>query len=97
MNEEELKLKEEELKAREEKLKEKEQELQDTDTTTLIKEIKEGYEAKLLKQEEHYAKKLTEQKNVIKQLLLGDGDANTQKPTIIDLINARRSAQNKKW
>ena len=90
MNEEELKAKEEELKA-------KEEELEKDNTSTLIKEIKDGYEEKLIKQEEKYNKKLAEQKNVIKQLLLGDGNANEHKPTIIDLINARRSAQNKKW
>ena len=94
MNEEELKAKEEELKAKEEELKAKEAELEDT--KTLIKELKDGYEEKLVKQEEKYNKKLTEQKDVIKQLLLG-GDANNPLPTIIDKINARRSAQNKKW
>lgn len=77
-----------------EKIEDKEE---NEDFSKIIKEIKDGYEEKLLKQEAKYNKKLAEQKNVIKQLLLGDGDANTRKPTIIDLINARRSAQCKKW
>lgn len=92
MNEEELTIQTEEAQEVIEDVKE-----ENEDVSKLIKELKEGYEEKLLKQEEKYNKKLAEQKNVIKQLLLGDGDANTRKPTIIDLINARRSAQNKKW
>ena len=97
MNEEELKAKEEELKAKEEELKAKEEELKNNDTTALITELKEGYENKLLQQQQKFSKQINEQKNVIKQLLLGNDDANKSKPTIIDKINARRSAQNKKW
>ena len=107
MNEEELKTFEEELKKREEELndreasiKEREEELnaEKEDTQSIIKQVKDEYEAKLSKQRIAYEKRLKEREDVIKQLLSGDGNAN--KPSenvIIDKINARRSAQNKKW
>ena len=107
MNEEELKQKEDALKEREEELKQKEDALKEReeelntekeDTQKLIKQVKDEYEAKLTKQHVAYEKRLKEREDVIKQLLSGDGDAN--KPSenvIIDKINARRSAQNKKW
>ena len=100
MNEDELKAKEEELKAKEEELKTREEELsaQAEDTSNLVKQVKDEYESKLLKQHDTYEKRLKERESVIKQLLSDDGDAN-QPPTntIVDKINARRSAQNKKW
>ena len=91
---------EEELKALEETLKKREEELNEhkEDAQTLVKQVKDEYEAKLTKQRIAYEKRLKEREDVIKQLLSGDGDAN--KPSdnvIIDKINARRIAQNKKW
>lgn len=107
MTEEELKAKEEELKEREDELNEREASIKDRedelnehkeDAQTLVKQVKDEYEAKISKQRIAYEKRLKEREDVIKQLLSGDGDAN--KPSenvIIDKINARRSAQNKKW
>ena len=99
MNEEELKEKEAELTEKDEQLKLREEELQkrNEDIDGLVKQIKDEYDAKLLKQHDAYEKRLNEREKVIKQLLSSDGDANTPKPTIIDKINARRIAQNKKW
>ena len=98
--EETLKKREEELNEREASIKEREEELNEhkEDAQTLVKQVKDEYEAKLTKQRIAYEKRLKEREDVIKQLLSGDGDAN--KPSdnvIIDKINARRSAQNKKW
>lgn len=99
MTEDELKQKEKELNEREASLNEREEALneKDTDTQALVKQVKDEYEAKLLKQRDKYETRLQEREKVIKQLLSGDGDANKPKDTIIDKINARRSAQNKKW
>ena len=107
MTEEELKAKEEALEEREKELNEREASIKERedelnanqeDTQALVKQVKDEYEAKLTKQRIAYEKRLKEREDVIKQLLSGDGDAN--KPSdnvIIDKINARRSAQNKKW
>ena len=100
MNEEELKAKEEELKAKEEELNTREEELNAhaEDTGNLVKQVKDEYEAKMLKQHDTYEKRLKEREAVIKQLLSNDGDADTPpQNTIVDKINARRIAQNKKW
>ena len=107
MTEEELKKKEEELTERENKLNERENDINKRaeeldehkeDTQNLVKQVKDQYEEKLLKTTNKYEARLKERNDVIKQLLSGEGDAN--KPTenvIIDKINARRTAQNKKW
>lgn len=107
MNEEELKKFEEDLKKREAELNERENELNEReaemkasqeDTAKLVKQVKDEYEAKLLKQHDAYEKRLKEREEVIKQLLSGSGDANKpQGNAIIDKINARRIAQAKKW
>lgn len=100
MNEEELKKREEELNEREASIKEREEELNahEEDTQTLVKQIKDEYEAKLTKQRVSYEKRLKERQDVIKQLLSDDGNANkSNENVIIDKINARRIAQNKKW
>ena len=107
MNEEELKAKEEELNNREALLNEREnilnaikEEINDKneDTGNLVKQVKDEYEAKMLKQHDTYEKRLKEREAVIKQLLSNDGEANTPpQNTIVDKINARRHAQNKKW
>ena len=100
MNEEELKAKEEELKAKEEELNTREEELNAhaEDTGNLVKQVKDEYEAKMLKQHDTYEKRLKEREAVIKQLLSNDGEANTPpQNTIVDKINARRHAQNRKW
>lgn len=88
---------EEELNEREKALNEREEAFNKEDTETLIKEVKDGYENKLLKQQEEFNKRLGEREKVIKQLLSDDANANKSKVTVIDLINMRRSAQNKKW
>ena len=95
-----IKEREKELEQREASIKEREEELnaEREDTQKIAKQIKEEYENKLSKQSINFEKRLKERENVIKQLLNNDGNAN--KPTeniIIDEINARRIAQNKKW
>ena len=100
MNEEELKAKEAELTEKDEQLKLREEELQkrNEDIDGLVKQIKDEYDAKLLKQHDAYEKRLKEREDVIKQLLCSDGNANKPNENIIiDKINARRIAQNKKW
>ncbi|MBQ6883790.1 MAG: hypothetical protein IJO25_05560 [Clostridia bacterium] len=97
---EELLKKQEDLDEREKDIKEREEALNEhkDDTATLVKQVKDEYEAKLLKQRDAYEKRLKEREAVIKQLLSGNGDANKpHENLIIDKINARRSAQNKKW
>ena len=107
MNEEELKALQEELKKKQDELDKRETDLnkreealneEKADTEALVKGVKDEYEKKLLDLTNKYEKRLQEREKVIKQLLSGDGNAN--KPSenvIIDKINARRSAQNKKW
>lgn len=107
MNEEELKALQDELKKKQDELNKREADLnkheetlneEKADTEALVKGVKEEYEKKLLNLTNKYEKRLQEREKVIKQLLSGDGNAN--KPSeniIIDKINARRSAQNKKW
>ena len=107
MNEEELKALQEQLETlqadlskREEELKEREEELNEhkEDAQSLVKQVKDEYEAKITKQRISYEKRLKEREDVIKQLLSSDGNANKPNENlIIDKINARRSAQNKKW
>lgn len=107
MTEEELKAVQEELKKKQDELDKREADLnkreealneEKADTEALVKGVKDEYEKKLLDLTNKYEKRLQEREKVIKQLLSGDGNAN--KPSenvIIDKINARRSAQNKKW
>lgn len=107
MNEEELKALHDELKKKQDELDKREADLnkseealneEKADTEALVKGVKDEYEKKLLNLTNKYEKRLQEREKVIKQLLSGDGNAN--KPSeniIIDKINARRSAQNKKW
>lgn len=81
------------LNEREEKLNERKE-----DTAEVVKGIKAQYEEKLLKQHDKYEEKVKSRDEVIKQLLSGSGDANEPKGNpIVDKINARRIAQNKKW
>ena len=95
----ELETKQAELDKREADLNKREEALNEekADTEALVKGVKDEYEKKLLDLTNKYEKRLQEREKVIKQLLSGDGDANKPKDTIIDKINARRSAQNKKW
>lgn len=100
MNEEELKALQEDLQKREEEIKQREDEINESkeDTANLVKQVKDEYEGKLLKQRDKYETRLQEREKVIRQLLSENGDANKPKENnIIDLINARRIAQNKKW
>ena len=82
------------LNERENGLNEREEKLNDkkADADEIVKSVKAEYEEKLLKQ------RITERNKVIKQLLAGNGEANEPKGNpIVDKINARRTAQNKKW
>ena len=105
MTEKELKQKEEDLAKKQQKLDDKEADLQakeealkenKEDTQALVKQVKDEYDAKVAKLTEMYESKLKERNNVIKQLLKG-GDANEPQNDLIAKINARRTAQNKKW
>ena len=98
--EESLKQKEKDLDARENDIKEREENMQaeKDDTATIVKQVKDEYEEKMLKQRDTYDKRIKERDAVIKQLLSGSGDTNKpHENVIIDKINARRIAQNKKW
>ena len=107
MDEKELQEKQDELTKRENELNERENQLNEREEIInakeetkddIVKQVKDEYEAKLLKQHDTYEAKITEQKKVIKQLLVGDDNANkSSQPTIVDKINARRQAQCKKW
>lgn len=67
------------------------------DLQATILKIKEGYETKLAKQKEHYEKRLEERNKVINQLLLDDNANLPPKESIVEKINKRREAQQKKW
>ena len=107
MNEEELKALQDELKKKQDELDKREADLnkheevlneEKADTEALVKGVKDEYEKKLLNLTNKYEKRLQEREKVIKQLLSGDDNANkSSENVIIDKINARRSAQNKKW
>lgn len=112
MNEEELKKKEEDLNKKQEELNKKQEELEaktkeieikskeleesKVDTETLVKQIKEDFEAKNSKLVEKYETRLEERNKVIKQLMQGDKKEKPV-PSIADKINERRAVQNKKW
>lgn len=98
--EESLKEKESKLTERENGLNEREEKLNERkeDTAEVVKAVKAEYEDKLLKQHDKYEEKVKSRDDVIKQLLSGNGDANEPKGNpIVDKINARRTAQLKKW
>lgn len=107
MEEKELQEKEQALTERENALNERENALNEReetlkadkeDTAGLVKQVKDEYEEKLLKQHDKYEERIKSREEVIKQLLSGNGDANEPKENvIIDKINARRVAQAKKW
>lgn len=59
---------------------------------TLVMDLKQEYEAKLLAQKEQYEKRLQERDKIIKQILTTDKQ---KQPDFIEEINKRRSAQNK--
>lgn len=88
------------LNERENGLNEREEKLNDkkADADEIVKSVKAEYEDKLLKQHDKYEERITERNKVIKQLLAGNGEANEPKGNpIVDKINARRTAQLKKW
>lgn len=107
MEEKELQEKEQALTERENALNERENALNEReetlkadkeDTAGLVKQVKDEYEEKLLKQHDKYEERIKSREEVIKQLLSGNGNANEPKENvIIDKINARRIAQSKKW
>ena len=63
------------------------------DVDTLVLDIKQEYENKLLAQKEQYEKKLQERDKIIKQILTND--TKEKQPDYIDQINVRRAKQNK--
>ena len=107
MEEKELQEKEQALTERENALNERENALNEReetlkadkeDTAGLVKQVKDEYEEKLLKQHDKYEERIKSREEVIKQLLSGNGNANEPKENvIIDKINAHRIAQAKKW
>jgi len=63
-------------------------------TEELVQDLKNEYEAKMLKREEELQAKIKERDNIIKQLLTQD-KPKEETQTIADKINAKRIAQNK--
>lgn len=66
--------------------------VEQAEVDTLVMDLKQEYEQKLLAQKEQYEKKLIERDKIIKQILTTDKQ---KQPDFIEEINKRRSAQNK--
>ena len=82
----------EQIEQAEEPVQELTEVVEKADVDTLVLDIKQEYENKLLAQREQYEKKLQERDKIIKQILTTD---TKKQPDFIDEINKRRSAQNK--
>ena len=105
MTEEELNQKQEELKKLEDSLTAKEAELdtkqaeleaKETDVNKITENIKQGFEDQLNKLKADYEERLKTRDDVIAQLSANDAQEQPH-VSIIDSLNARRVAQNKKW
>ena len=105
MTEEELSQKQEELKKLEDSLTAKEAELtakqadlesKEADVNKITETMKQGFEEQLNKLTADYEERLKTRDDVIAQLSASD---NKEQPhvSVIDGLNARRVAQNKKW
>ena len=105
MTEEELNQKQEELKKLEDRLTQKEAELtakqtdleaKETDVSKITENIKQGFEEQLNKLKADYEERLKTRDDVIAQLSASDGKEQPH-VSVIDALNAKRVAQNKKW
>ena len=61
----------------------------------IYEEIRATYEERFKKQQEDFDKKLKSREAIIKQLSGGKTNANNVKPSYIEELNNRRTAQNK--
>ena len=105
MTEEELAQKQEELKKLEDSLTQKEAELtakqadletKEADVNKITENIKQGFEDQLNMLKADYEERLKTRDDVI--ALLSANDAQEQPHvSVIDALNAKRGAQNKKW
>ena len=105
MTEEELSQKQEELKKLEDSLTQKEAELaakqadlesKESDVNKITESIKQGFESQIAKLTADYEERLKTRDDVIAQLSASDGQEQPH-VSIIDGLNAKRTAQNKKW
>ena len=105
MTEEEINQKQEELKKLEDSLTAKEAELtakqadletKEADVNKITENIKQGFEDQLNKLKADYEERLKTRDDVIAQLSASDGQEQPH-VSIIDRLNERRVAQNKKW
>ena len=105
MTEEELSKKQEELKKLEDSLTAKEAELtakqadlesKEADASKIAESIKQGFESQIAKLTADYEERLKTRDDVIAQLSASD-DKEQPHVSIIDGLNAKRTAQNKKW
>ena len=105
MTEEELNQKQEELKKLEDSLTAKEAELgtkqaeleaKEADVNKITENIKQGFEDQLNKLKADYEERLKTRDDVIAQLSASDGKEQPH-VSVIDALNAKRVAQNKKW
>lgn len=105
MTEEELNQKTEELKKLEDSLTAKEAELtakqgeleaKEADVSKITDNMKQGFEAQLSKLKADYEERLKTRDDVIAQLSASDGKEQPR-VSVIDALNAKRVAQNKKW
>ena len=105
MTEEEIKQKEEELKTKEENLTSKEAELtakeaeltaKEADVNKITENMKKGYEEKITNLKNDYEARIKTRDDVIGQLSAGKEQTQPHM-SIIEELNAKREAQNKKW
>lgn len=105
MTEEELNQKTDELKKLEDSLSQKEAELtakqtdleaKEADVNKITESMKQGFESQIAKLTADYEERLKTRDDVIAQLSAND---TKEQPhvSIIDTLNAKRVAQNKKW
>lgn len=98
MTEEELSKKQEELKKLEDSLTAKQSDLEakEADVNKITEKVKQGFESQIAKLTADYEERLKTRDDVIAQLSASDGKEQPH-VSIIDRLNERRVAQNKKW
>lgn len=98
MTEEELNQKTDELKKLEDSLAQKEAELtaKEADVAKITDTMKQGFESQIAKLTADYEERLKTRDDVIAQLSANDGKEQPH-ASVIDALNAKRVAQNKKW
>lgn len=105
MTEEEINQKVEELKTLEDSLSQKEAELtakegeleaKEADVSKITDTMKQGFESQIAKLTADYEERLKTRDDVIAQLSANDSQEQPH-VSVIDGLNAKRVAQNKKW